>query len=164
MEKEHRKVSFPIRMSAKARAAQLFKDELDIDQGHKNPQLNMQFLEGTLRQRDLLIERRDKVLNGFVITLCLMAFVANGEDLTVPGLGVSLYQFPALKPTLSVASSFTLLLLVLMGNNIAVYSGLITQYANKLSEASPIDPDMFEVSWHPQWLVLKIFRKDFQYL
>lgn len=149
------------RLSAQVRARLLFQRELDIAAGAAVQCFSKETYEGVVRQRAKMEQQRSVFLRNVFFCIFAMILVSNGQDVQVPILNMNLASIPGLNPMLSVYAAITILFSTVYSINVGVYTGLMDQFAIKLTGNSVVDPDILNAAHAPHQLFIKIFSLRF---
>lgn len=146
-----------IRLSPITRLSLTLGNEMNLDK------------DGTLFNDDLYrsyltmysegIRRRDNIMKSVVIADLLLIMVVNGQTITVPGVGLSLIEFPGAHAATMIFASLAFLFFAIAFFNEQAYAAIVRQFSIRRAQRTQVDPDFLIAADTFHEFFLKLSRK-----
>jgi hypothetical protein len=102
--------------------------------------------------------RRDSTLKGIFILDALLAIATSGKNVSIPGVGISMADVPALMEVLIGMVSIAAYICSQSFMNCLCYSQIHQVFSNRIAKRYEVDPDMLELAAITSEPTLKMLR------
>lgn len=143
------------RLSPMTRLNMTFDAELNLD---KNGVLGHETYEKYIERHREALQKQDQLIRSVCSLNALLFLVLNGQNWTLPVLGILISDIPAVQEILLFGASMSFYFLCAAFVTSQCYSGIIDQYGNRIVDSNLIDPDFFNASRKHYEFFLKVYR------
>ena len=144
-----------IRLSPIVRITMTFNKELNID---KNGVFGQETYENYIERYREALQKQDQLIRVLCTQNALLFLILNGQNWTLPIIGVQISEIPAIQEILLFSASMAFYLMCTAFITSQCYGGIIDQFGNRIVDSNLIDPDFFNASRKHYDFFLKLYR------
>lgn len=145
-----------LKLSPNVRLRMTFEREMILDKEEKV--FNDNIYHKYIKMYERATTRQDALMKSFMMADGLLAIFLFGKDFSIPGISISIRDFPAALEILTLFASFSFMILCLAFANAQAYMAICSQFANRTAQKYNIDPDFISASDIYTEFHIKLFR------
>jgi len=132
-----------------------FYTELNLD---KNGVFGRETYENYIERYREAVQKREQLVRGLFMQNALLFLILNGQNWTLPIIGVQISEIPAIQEILLFSASMAFYIMCATFVTSHCYGGIIDQFGNHIVDSNLIDPDFFNASRKYYDFFLKLYR------
>lgn len=144
-----------IRLSPIVRMNMTFDTELNLD---KNGVFGRETYENYIERHREAVQKQDQLIRALFTQNALLFLILNGQNWTLPIIGVQISEIPAIQEILLFSASMAFYFVCAAFVTSQCYGGIIDQFGNRIVDSNLIDPDFFNASRKHYDFFLKLYR------
>lgn len=144
-----------IRLSPIVRMNMTFDTELNLD---KNGVFGRETYKNYIERHREAVQKQDQLIRALFTQNALLFLILNGQNWTLPIIGVQISDIPAIQEILLFSASMAFYFMCAAFVTSQCYGGIIDQFGNRIVDSNLIDPDFFNASRKHYDFFLKLYR------